>query len=223
MYRELKTSDESPLNSSRDDGIVVVERSGGSQDDVVRALRKEKPMTTSEYLRTPERVSPAQLAYGELVVRDAPSPRHQDAVKRYFLALHQHVESRHLGEIWLSPLDVILDAERALVVQPDLLFISKARAGILMDRVRGAPDMVLEVLSPYPRVGEIEERLGWYAYYGVRECWVVRLFERQLEVVAAGDGRIGRRARFGWDESIVSMVFPEFSTSPQAVLGYPYV
>lgn len=179
-------------------------------------------MTTYEYLHTPERMSPAQLAYGELMVRDAPSPRHQDAVKRYFLALHQHVEARRLGGMWLSPLDVILDAERALVVQPDLLFISTARADILQDRVRGAPDMVLEVLSPYPRVGVLEERVGWYAYYGVRECWVVRLFERQLEIVEAGDGRIVHRRVFGWDDPVVSTVFPEFSLSPGAILGQPY-
>ena len=176
-------------------------------------------MTTYEYLRTPERVSPAQLAYGELMVRDAPSPRHQDAVKRYFLALHQHVEARRLGEMWLAPLDVILDAERALVVQPDLLFISKVRSHILVDRVRGAPDLVLEVLSPRPRVGELEERLGWYARYGVRECWVVRLFERRVEIVGSSDGQITRRVQIGWDDPIASEVLPEFRRSPRDVLG----
>ena len=42
-------------------------------------------------------------------------------------------------KIGYSPLDVILDAERALIVQPDLFFISNERSHILMDRVRGAP------------------------------------------------------------------------------------
>jgi hypothetical protein len=54
------------------------------------------------------------------------------------LALHPFVEERALGEVWLSPLDVILDEARALVVQPDLFFISTARSKILRDRVRGA-------------------------------------------------------------------------------------
>jgi Uma2 family endonuclease len=75
--------------------------------------------------------------------------------------------------VWLSPIDVILDAERALVVQPDLLVVSEARRAIVQDRVRGAPDLMIEVLSPNPRVGSIAERLRWFARYDVRECWLV--------------------------------------------------
>jgi Uma2 family endonuclease len=179
-------------------------------------------MTLHEYLRTPERVSPAQLAYGQLMVRDAPSPRHQEAVKRYFLALHQHVEAHRLGEVWLAPLDVVLDAERALVVQPDLLFISHGRGHILMDRVRGAPDLVVEVVAPHPRVGELEQRIGWYARYGVRECWVVRLFERRVEIVACAEGGVARRAGFTWREPLASDVLPGFHETPEAILGHRY-
>jgi Uma2 family endonuclease len=176
-------------------------------------------MTTIEYLQTPESLLPVQIAYGEFQVADAPTPRHQDAVKRYLLALDPFVEERRLGEVWLAPLDVILDAERALVVQPDLLFISKERAYILQDRVRGAPDMVLEVVAPHPRVGQLEERLGWYARYGVRECWVVRLFERRLDIVSCADGVIARRTVFGWDDPIESEVLPNFSRSPGSIVG----
>src|SRR5262245_860242 len=124
-------------------------------------------MTTQEYLQTPESVLPQELVYGALRVAEAPLPRHQRAVARLFRPLDEHVTEGRLGEIWLSPIDVILDAERHLVVQPDLLFISQDRSWMVTDRIRGGPDLVVEVLSPRPRIGEIEERLGWFAVYGV--------------------------------------------------------
>ena len=83
-------------------------------------------MTTAEYLASPRQVLPQELAYGVLRVADAPLAPHQFAVGRLHVALFSHLEGRRSGEVWLSPLDVILDAERALVVQPDLLVVSSA-------------------------------------------------------------------------------------------------
>ena len=116
-------------------------------------------MTTEEYLQTAETLKPTELIYGVLRVADSPLAPHQAAVLDLSLALVSHVRERRLGEIWISPFDVILDATRHLVVQPDLFFISNERSHILTDKVRGAPDLVVEVLSPHPRIGSLVERL----------------------------------------------------------------
>lgn len=84
-------------------------------------------MTTDEYFRTPETQQPAQLAYGVLRVPESPSVQYQQAVGAFFLALWQHVRERGVGHVLLSPIDVVLDHERALILQPDLLFVSKSR------------------------------------------------------------------------------------------------
>lgn len=96
-----------------------------------------KLMTTEEYFRTPEALAPTELAFGVLRVADSPTPRHQALVFQLALALERHVRERDLGHIWISPLDVVLDAGRALIVQPDLFFISRERGDIVRDRVHG--------------------------------------------------------------------------------------
>lgn len=125
-----------------------------------------------------------------------------------------------MGTVWLAPLDVILDDERALVVQPDVFVISNERAHILTDRVRGAPDLVVEVLSPHPRVGDINERVQWFAQYGVRECWLMHQIGRWIDVLTFEDGKTATRRRFAADERLESSVLPTFSRSLSGILGY---
>ncbi len=167
-------------------------------------------LTTDEYLAGEETLLPQELVWG--VVRDAPTPhpRHQRAVFRLAELMAAHVRAGGLGEVFLSPLDVILDEARALVVQPDIFFVAKDRRHIVSDRVRGAPDLAVEVLSPRPRIGRLGERLGWFATYGVRECWVVHQLSAWVEVVAFADGQIGSRRRFAAGERVESRVLPGF-------------
>ena len=129
---------------------------------------------------TPLRLLPAELIYGAMRVADSPLPRHQEAVAQLFRVLDAHVRERELGQMWLAPLDVILDYHKALIVQPDLFFVSNDRADIIRDRVRGAPDLVVEVLSPNPRIGSTEERVQWFAEYFVRECWLFQQDRREI-------------------------------------------
>jgi Uma2 family endonuclease len=175
-------------------------------------------MTLTEYFDTPETVLPRELAFGRFQVADAPLVPHQFAVGRLFLALSAYLEAHDEGQVWLSPIDVVLDADRALVVQPDLLVVSTARAGIVMDRIRGAPDLMIEVLSPNPRVGNILARLDWFAAYGVRECWLVHLLDRRLEVIRFADGVLASKENVAADQMIRSSVLKRFARSLESIL-----
>jgi Uma2 family endonuclease len=170
------------------------------------------PMTVDDYLpRTPETLKPLELAHGVLRVADAPTPRHRSAVTQPFLALDRHVSERQLGKMWIAPLDVVLDEAGALIVQPDLFFVSNDRAFIVRDRVRGAPDLVIEVLSPSPRIGRTLEHLEWFAEHGVRECWLVRQERRPVTVVPFTDHRESARRLFWPTDRIESRVLPELA------------
>ncbi len=175
-------------------------------------------MTTDEYLRTPETMLPQELVYGFVRDAPAPTPGHQSVVGLFYVALVRHLEEHRLGRVWLSPIDVVLDRARHLVVQPDLIVVANERVHIVTDRVWGAPDLVVEVMSPRPRIGTLEERLRWFAEYGVRECWLVHHLSEQLEVVQFTRGHIARRIG-DKAEPLRSMVLPEFTASMASILA----
>ncbi len=87
-------------------------------------------LSVHEYFRLPETMRPMELVYG--VVREPPAPRYgpQSIVTRLTALLFAHVEGHRLGRLCVSPVDVVLDELAALVVQPDLIFISNESLGI---------------------------------------------------------------------------------------------
>jgi Uma2 family endonuclease len=168
-------------------------------------------LTTDEYFRTPETLWPQELIYG--VVREAaaaPTPSHQGVVGEVYRRLWTHVEEANAGLVFLAPIDVVLDKPRGLIVQPDVIVVMNDRRHIVTDRVWGAPDLVVEVMSPLPRLGRLDERLDWFAQYGVRECWLLHQVTRQVQIVSFADGRrTGLREFFG-HQRILSGVVPGF-------------
>ena len=177
-------------------------------------------MTTKEYLSTPESVLPAELAYGVYQVRDSPVVPHQRVVRDLTIALTAFARPRRLGEVLPAPMDVVLDRDAALIVQPDVLFVAADREHIVTDRIWGAPDLVVDVLSPNPRIGGLEEKVTWYARYGVRECWLIDLRRGQFVVLRFADGRVAHRALVERDGLVQSSVFVGLGLRPADVLGW---
>lgn len=102
----------------------------------------------------------------------APNIRHQRISKRLEVALIRHAEGRDIGEILHAPCDVVLSDEN--VVQPDILFVRKERAGIIGEmNLQGPPNLVIEILSAGTRSRDLEIKRKIYAGFGVQEYWVV--------------------------------------------------
>jgi Uma2 family endonuclease len=138
-----------------------------------------------DYDRLPEQPR-CELLLGRLYVSPGPSPEHQSVsgvVSRY---LDRVVEPLG-GRVYTAPLDVVL-AEHS-VVQPDVFFISASRLGIVQQRVMGAPDLVVEILSPSTVRRDRGEKLNLYAQFGVREYWLVDSPARQIEFLINEGGR----------------------------------
>ena len=140
--------------------------------------------TYREYLLLPEQ-DRRELIGGDFYVVPAPNVRHQNVVANLGIALQKFVKKNVLGMFLLGPIDVVLSDED--VVQPDILFISKDRLGILTeDNVRGAPDLVVEVLSPSTADRDRRLKLALYTRYGVREYWIVDPEAESVQVMELG-------------------------------------
>jgi len=173
-------------------------------------------MTLDAYLAGEETNRPQELDYGLLREPAAPGFQHQLVVGRIYTRLDLHVRRQKAGLVVASPVDVILDAERALVVQPDVLFVSNARLGICTDRIWGAPDLVVEVLSMGNRQHDRTIKVGWFRQYGVRECWLVDPFAREVEVIDLTAVRPASRV-WAAPQAVRSAVLPRVRLRPSDI------
>ena len=102
----------------------------------------------------------------------APNLRHQRISRNLEFLLHDFVTKNALGEILDAPCDVFLDEIN--VIQPDLFFVGNNRSHLLSERgVEGAPDLIVEILSPSTRNQDLGPKKKIYAASGVSEYWVV--------------------------------------------------
>src|ERR1700744_1622027 len=121
--------------------------------------------------------------YAGRLIPMAPSPNtyHQRLVMRLSRLLDGFVESHQLGEVFVAPYDVVMAEDNT--AQPDLLFIAKENAGIVQNWVFGAPDLVVEILSPSSIRRDRYEKQEQYARFGVKEYWIVDPANRSLEIL----------------------------------------
>ena len=171
-------------------------------------------LTTAEYLQTVESMRVQELIYGTLRVNESPSFRHQNLLLELAVLMRVFVGQHQLGTVCIAPLDVILDPARALIVQPDLFFVSKQRREIITDHVWGAPDLVVEVMSPHPRIGQVQDRIKYFAEYGVRECWLIHQLTGEFEVLELSGYGAAARHTYRGVERIRSSVLRDFGVSP---------
>jgi len=178
-----------------------------------------KILTYDDYLALPETKQRYEIIDGELIWRcPAPTIKHQRVVKKACVKLDPFVEENDLGELILSPVDVVVSRNPLRMRQPDLLFVRKERLSIVQERVEGAPDLVIEVLSPGNARPSVLEKLSDYARIGVRECWIFSPEALTLEVLVLNRGRYKRLGLFGSGDRIRSQVWPQLSLTVDDLL-----
>jgi len=128
-------------------------------------------LTVEDYRATPEGTH-YQLVAGDLIMAPAPNLHHQRIVRNLSQKIGRYLSLHAIGEMLFAPCDVYLSEND--VVQPDVLFVASASRGILAeDGVHGAPDLVIEVLSPVTAQLDKKSKRRIYARAGVKELWLV--------------------------------------------------
>lgn len=139
-------------------------------------------VTWRDALEMPEDGNRYEAIGGELYVSPPPKPPHQWVIANLFQELSDLLVRPGWGRLFCAPIGVEF-AETEEGVQPDLLFVSNERLHIVTeDAIRGAPDLVIEVLSPRTARRDRTVKRQLYQRHGVAEYWVVDLEAKQVEV-----------------------------------------
>jgi Uma2 family endonuclease len=129
-------------------------------------------LTYDDFLLFPDDGQRHELIDGEHFVTPSPIVPHQVIVGNLYFAIRRYLEGSPLGQIFGSPLDVVLS--KFDIVEPDLLYVAAERSDVITrQNVQGAPDLVIEVGSPGTRRRDETIKRRLYERAGVREYWVV--------------------------------------------------
>jgi Uma2 family endonuclease len=137
--------------------------------------------TAQDYKNLPETGPRYQLVDGNLIVAPAPNRYHQDISRNLEFILCAYLKKHPIGKMYHAPFDVYLDEHN--VFQPDILFVSKERAGILTDQgAEGAPELIVEILSPSTAQLDLDRKKKVYAQHRVIELWIIVPETRQVQI-----------------------------------------
>jgi len=147
-----------------------------------------------DYLQLPEDKR-YEIIDGELFMVPSPNEAHQHILAYIFNCVFNYVIKNKLGYVYCAPFDVLFSEED--IVQPDIIFVSnKNKKIITKDNIKGAPDLLVEILSPFTSKRDVGIKKKLYARHGVREYWIVDP-ERETVDVFKLKGREFEGKRYG--------------------------
>lgn len=152
---------------------------------VARKIPEALKLTYKDYLLLPEDKR-YEIINGELFMTPSPRTIHQRLILRLARIIEDFVKKGDLGEVFIAPYDVILSKHD--IVQPDIIFVSKERKGIITDlNIEGPPDMVVEILSPATEERDLILKKKLYATFGVKEYWIVDPVDKSVKLFNLGE------------------------------------
>jgi Uma2 family endonuclease len=138
----------------------------------IAVSRPLRLLTKEDYWALPDDGPRYQLIEGNLHMAPSPNRFHQDISRTILVEITKYLETHPIGILYHAPFDVVLTDVN--VFQPDLAFFSEKRRRFLTDKgAEGAPDLVVEILSPSTAKLDLEKKRVVYARTGVDELWIV--------------------------------------------------
>ncbi len=157
-----------------------------------------------------------ELIDGEHIMTPAPKTSHQRASINLATLLHTFVRAHNLGAVFSAPFDIVFSDFD--VTEPDLIFISRARENILTeDNARGAPDLVIEILSPSTAEMDRKTKFRLYEKYGVREYWLVSPEAENVQIFALRANGYELLGNFTGGQQVRSEVLSGFACGAEEV------
>lgn len=153
-----------------------------------------------------------EILEGELLMVPSPNIFHQRSLTSLGAFIEVHVLEHDLGECFDAPFDVVLSPKN--VLQPDLTYVRKERLNELYDGhcITGAPDMVIEALSPSTAIRDRHRKRDIYREAGVPWLLLLEPREQVVEVFELqDDGRYALETTAAEDDALNLPLFPELT------------
>ena len=176
--------------------------------------------TYADYARLPDNHFRYEVIHGELHMSPAPTIQHQRIIYALIKYLAQYFDKRPGGELLPAPVEVNLP-RLASPVQPDLLYITQERLHILAKQtIEGAPDLVIEVLSPGTAQYDRTTKFQLYAEAGVREYWLADPDACAIEVYVLRGHAYALLAQFQQDDVLTSELLPDLAIAVHDICSH---
>jgi Uma2 family endonuclease len=173
--------------------------------------------TYADYQRTPEDER-WELIEGLLCRAPSPISRHQLASDALEAAIRSRLRETRYGRLFHAPWDVYLSNTN--VIQPDLFVLRADRLGLITERyVKGAPDLVVEVLSPSTASRDQGVKRDLYARFGVLEYWIADPDAKTLEIHSGGSGRYEFAQSFTGEDQVTSPLLGPIPVTSAAIFA----
>ena len=174
------------------------------------------PLTVENYKLLPETGPRYQLIQGDLYMAPAPNRFHQEISRNLQFELHSYLKGNPIGKLFDAPFDVYLDEIN--VFQPDILVVLKERLGILTEEgAEGAPDLVIEILSPKTRRLDLVNKKQEYARAGVKELWIIDPEPRSLTIHQLISDGVEKIRQLGKEDNLSTDLLPGFNVAMETI------
>jgi len=165
-------------------------------------------VTFEDWLRYPDDGKLYEVIEGELYVSPPPTFRHQRISRKLLRAIDTYFGERSSGEVFYAPAGVRLSDET--VVEPDLVGILREHSNQILEEryFDGAPDLVVEILSPGTAGRDLGAKRTLYERAGVPEYWIVDPVAATIQVLALEGGSFREAGLYRRNETLVSPLLP---------------
>jgi Uma2 family endonuclease len=179
-------------------------------------LVTEDRWTYARYLRETAEGEYFTVIGGEKIMSPSPTSFHQFIIINLSLILSRWLKQTRAGKLQVAPLDVVLAEDE--IAQPDLMVIlSEHRSRITERNIQGAPDLVVEILSPGSVRLDREKKRELYARHAVPEYWIVSPGERTVEVLQLRGAQYDLAALYEEGETLQSPLLTGFTCNTREI------
>lgn len=188
--------------------------------EAFREIALQRPLDADDLRGFPDDDKRYEIIGGQLVVSPSPTYRHQRVSFKLTSVLDRYLSASCGAQAVAAPMDVHLSPND--VVQPDLLVVLDQRTGIIQDRgIMGAPDLVIEILSPASIENDFLRKSKLYERAGVREYWIVNPDGETVSVQTLEGDRYVLTGEYGRDDTLRSAVLEGFELELATIFPKP--